>query len=130
MKPEHVNPEGNDDPILDACLSEVLGGHAPPDLATRIVGPDGRLITKTSEERLNSIPQPPPVVSSPPAIVVPATVAKRKPHKQSDQWSIAAIVAVAASFIGLVIVIGLSSRRNSPQPQIAKAPVSVKSNTS
>src|SRR5436309_2776147 len=69
---EYDNPEYSDDPILDACLSEVLGGHATPDLAARIVGADGKLIATTSDPLLASLPGPPPVVARPLVIDVPA----------------------------------------------------------
>src|SRR4051812_42577700 len=121
-----MNPEQDDDPILDACLAEVLGGHAPPDLTARIVGPGGQLIAKAAIPVLASITEPPPVVTVPPVIdvstrsVTPQSVVQVKSLQRHDSWSIAAIVAVAAGFVGIVFAIGMVARLKSPRPQIAK----------
>jgi hypothetical protein len=118
-----VNVEYSDDPILDACLSEVLGGHTPPDLTARIVGADGKLIPKTSDPLLASLPEAPPVVARPPVIDVPSEfIGGKKFAKRGSEWSIATVIAIAAGFVGVAAAIGLIARLNSPQPQIAKAP--------
>ncbi|HEY2411702.1 MAG TPA: DUF1549 domain-containing protein [Pirellulaceae bacterium] len=120
MNSESVNLEHSDDPILDACLSEVLGGHAPPNLATRIVGADGKLIARTSDPLLASLPGAPPVVARPPMNDIPAEFVGGKIVKR--EWSIALVIAIAAGFVGVAATVGLVARLKSPQTQIAKAP--------
>jgi hypothetical protein len=60
-----MTPE-SDDPLLDACLDEVLGGHAPPDLTPRIMrawaahGPAPE--AGKAWEALAIAPEPPPIL--------------------------------------------------------------------
>src|SRR4051794_16626369 len=101
-----MNPEQDDDAVLDACLSEVLGGHAPPDLSARIVGHDGQLIARKNNQVLAAMPAVPPVVARPPMLHMPGESAGAKSGaKRADRWSITALVAVAAGVIGVFVAI-------------------------
>jgi hypothetical protein len=118
-----MNLEQDDDSILDACLFEVLGGHAPPDLASRIVSPDGQLIAKRSGTAQSAMPDAPPVVTGPPLVSAPRElVGHKKFDKHRQPLLIAALAAIAAGFVGLVVTLGVMARLKSPQLQVAKAP--------
>jgi len=120
---ENVNSEHDDDPILDACLSEVLGGHAPPDFTGRLVGPDGKLIAKSVDPVLGSMPEAPPVVTRPAVAELPENFAGETSIAQrGKQWTIAIALTIAAAFVGVVVTFGLIARLRSPRPEVATAP--------
>src|SRR5439155_5331496 len=101
--------------------------HAPPDLAARIVGPDGQLIAKPIDPVLASMPEAPPVVTRPPVIDLPAEFAgDKKTVKRGADWSIAAVLTIAAGFVGVVVAIGIMARLKSPQPDVAHEPAPAK----
>src|SRR5687768_5882712 len=58
-----MNPD-RDDPVLDACLDEVLGGRTPPDLTERILA----AWNARNEQRAAAMPdqeiEVPPVLAS------------------------------------------------------------------
>src|SRR4051794_12406488 len=66
-----MNPD-RDDPLLDACLDEILGGRRPPDLTTRILdawsarhheqGAPGQFLPSVLPGSQDSVPEPPPVL--------------------------------------------------------------------
>jgi hypothetical protein len=87
---QHGNDRDRDDPILDACLSEVLGGQTPPDLSDRILAAflaqsgatpaDAHSAEALPAETLPAEAQPergPRVVPEP---LVPATLASGNGH--------------------------------------------------
>jgi len=126
-----MTPE-RDDPLLDACLDEVLAGRTPPDLAARIFHAHaaGRRVDSTvlpAELPGPAISRfdecmviPPPVIAAsnghPAVELAPRIVVTRK--KPAKEWQSA---VVAASIIGLSAVVGLAwyaSRR----PQVVDNP--------
>lgn len=91
-----------DDPLLDACLDEVLGGHAPPDLTERILQAVNHRRTASMTELT-----PPPLY---PAAETPRPL-RRAPL--SPSWN----VALAASLL-LAVALGaaLLSRHQQSSP--------------
>ncbi len=125
MEPEH------DDPILDACLDEVLGGRTPPDLTARIVGAARNFAIADSsavDDGALAMPEPPPIVTRPPAIgplpaaapFAPIANRRAQPARRAERWSPAALAVVAAGLIGVMVVIGIASRFQPSRTQLAK----------
>ncbi len=125
MEPEH------DDPILDACLDEVLGGRIPPDLTARIVDASRNFAIADSsavDDGALALPEPPPIVTRPPAIgpfpadapFAPIASHRAQPARRAERWSPAAWITVAAGLIGVVVVIGIASRFQPSRTQLAK----------
>lgn len=111
----------NDDPILDACLAEVIGGHAPPDLTARIVsgqGQTGNGDAALADSYGEAVPDPPPVVTRPPVFAR----RKRASANRGEDWTAAMLVGIAAGFVGIVIAVGITARMKSSKPQIAEGP--------
>jgi hypothetical protein len=115
-----------DDPILDACLDEVLAGRSPPDLTARILQ-----AWKTGEARQADLPGPPPILASLPqalddaSIILPLVerrggVGGREPRRKSSSASLA--IGLAAGVIGLGIAVGIIALLRSSGPQIAHSP--------
>src|SRR5690349_11298589 len=120
MKFEDMISEQGDDPILDACLSEVLGGHAPPDITARIVGKDGKLVARPRDPALATTAEAPSVVTRTPVTESPVGLARGKSIvERGTGWSLGKAIAIAAGFLGIVVLIGLTARLRSPQPQVA-----------
>ena len=108
-----------DDTLLDACLDEVLAGRSPPDLTARIVQAHAarRVVDPSvlpaelpgpAVTRFESEVVPPPIVAAangrPVVELAPARpVAGRK--KSASEWQ---SVLVAASVIGICLVVGLA----------------------
>ena len=105
-----------DDPLLDACLEEVLGGARPPDLTARIM----QKHTARGQVAGNGAPVPPPVVAAPqngrPLVEVAPHRKTSTAHSVSN-W-IPAIIAATA--IGILLTVGVATFVNSRRPQIAK----------
>jgi hypothetical protein len=116
MEPEH------NDPILDACLDEVLGGRTPPDMTARIVN-----AARNFELTDSAIPEPPPIMTRPPAIgTLPVDVSfattvnhHKSSERRSERWSPAALVGLAAGLIGVLVVLGIAIQSQSARPQLA-----------
>ncbi|MEX2027024.1 MAG: DUF1549 domain-containing protein, partial [Pirellulaceae bacterium] len=104
-----------DDPILDACLDEVLGGRRPPDLTARIL----RALAEAKIDQ--KLPTPATRVSDPaldvfvdatPLVAVNGRPAKPAPRRATNpriplwQW-----VTTAAAVGGLGIALGLAALR-------------------
>ena len=58
-----------DDPLLDACLDEVLGGRRPPDLTARIMQALAERASANGNAHLT--PVPPPVLTVAPPVASP-----------------------------------------------------------
>ena len=102
-----MNPE-RDDPILDACLDEVLGGRKAPDLTDRILRALG--------EKAN-----PPLTRSN-GTAVPLQPAKLG-RKADRMWY---WVAVAAGVGGLGITLGIAALKFAPVPADNRSQVAAK----
>src|SRR5262245_42037860 len=76
----------HDEPVLDACLDEVLGGRTPPDLTARILRawassgynseqPDGALPVPADLVHADDsiVPEPPPILTGLPQALVETT---------------------------------------------------------
>lgn len=118
----------HEDPILDACLAEVLGGHVPPDLTQRIMrahAPAGSTENKVTMDRLVKVAvDPQPEVSLPVEIlrIAPRKQPNEKVARQRFYWSAGMIVGMAAALLGTVVIIGIAARPKQPGPQIAANP--------
>src|SRR5262245_55450913 len=118
----------HEDPILDACLAEVLGGHTPPDLTQRIMGAYAQ--AKTGEDKLAidrlvtaSIKQQPELSLNADSLrIAPRKQPNEKIARQRFYWSAGMIVGTAAALIGAVVIIGIAARPKQPGPQIAANP--------
>ena len=118
----------HNDPILDACLSEVLGGHTPPDLTDRIVNARANaahantgannVATVTAAANFSQ------VVVTQPSVSLPAGVNSFAPHKARYGWWAAAAIGVAAAVVGVAFTISLATRSNPTGQQIAANPAS------
>jgi uncharacterized protein DUF1549/uncharacterized protein DUF1553 len=104
-----MTPE-RDDPILDACLEEVLGGRRPPDLTARILQAlaEARIDQKLPTPATREVQQPIEIAA---VNGHPVTVSRRahgaKPQtKPIWQW-----VAIAAAVGGLGIALGIAALR-------------------
>ncbi len=130
-------PDDRDNPLLDACLDEVLGGRRPPNLAARILqahaarrpvdlsvlppelpGPPPRIAAAVASP---SLPSPPPVLaaSNGHAAVVelaPIRVTPR-PAKRRSEWQ---TVAIAASALGLAALVGVAGYLGTRGQPVAK----------
>lgn len=117
----------HEDPILDACLAEVLGGHKPPDLSERIVRAhtqagttDGkaaieRVVTAAFNERAATL-------STDALRIAPRSQPNKKVASRTFYWSVAAIAGTAAALLGTVVIIGVAARSKQLGPQIAAIP--------
>src|SRR6478736_3567915 len=117
----------HEDPILDACLAEVLGGHAPPDLTRRIVqahSQAGSIENKAVVDRLvtAAFAQPEVSLAADSLRISPRTQPNKIVARQSFYWSVAAIAGTAAALLGTVVIIGVAARPKQPGPQIAANP--------
>jgi cytoskeletal protein RodZ len=126
-----MNPD-RDDTLLDACLDEVLAGRTPPDLTARIVQAHAarRVVDPSvlpaelpgpAAVRFESEVVPPPIVAAangrPVVELSPSrSVVGRK--KSASEWQ---SVLVAASVIGISLVVGLAWYATRG-PQIAENP--------
>src|SRR5687768_13142981 len=89
----------HDDPILDACLDEVLANRAPPDVTPRVL----RALHGAE------LPEPPPIqsqVGAAPSIVIVSPRGEVQSSKlpapsSAGFWSSAIAVALAAGVIGV-----------------------------
>ncbi|MCI0357002.1 MAG: DUF1549 domain-containing protein, partial [Planctomycetaceae bacterium] len=118
-----------DNPLLDACLEEVLAGRSPPDLTARIVQAHaaGRIVDPSvlptqlpgpPVDRLMAV-VPPPVIAGAngqPVVELAPSRALARRKSAARQWQ---SMLVAASVIGLGLVIGLAWYA-SRDPQVAK----------
>jgi hypothetical protein len=132
----------HEDPILDACLGEVLASRTPPDVTPRVL----------QELRSVVLPEPPPVqplghdvftvvtvgqsnAVFPSNTAIPSNTAvpkitvnperEKKPaalpaSPQKYNWSVALLVALAASVIGVGLTIGLASLLRSKPAAVAQ----------
>src|SRR5262249_10105950 len=115
--------EHDHDPILDACLDEVLAGRRPPDLTTRILA--AHAIRSPAGEC--EPPEPPPVLTGlPPALEVSGgqtvvTLRDRKtlPAPQLRRSANWLTITVAAGVIGVGLTITLVSLRNFGRQEVA-----------
>jgi hypothetical protein len=119
----------HDDPLLDACLDEVLAGRTPPDLTARImrVASARRPVDPSvlppelpgpAAGRFADDVVPPPIVAAsngrPLVDVAPPRPLAAKKH-QPAQWQ---SFLVAASVLGIAALVGLAWYA-SRQPQVA-----------
>jgi hypothetical protein len=84
------DPFDRDDPILDACLAEILGGETPPDLSDRILAAflaqsgatasDDRSAQPRSTETLPTAPMPSRMPQVLPEPLAPAVLASGNGH--------------------------------------------------
>jgi hypothetical protein len=110
MNKDRRDPQSDppaDDSLIDACLDEVLGNHAPPDLSARIL--------RAIEQRHGAVlpPQPAPA-SRAQWIAVPPAVTERSPpldprasRKRVPRWlaaSLAACVVVGISLAAAAVL--------------------------
>lgn len=121
-----------DNPLLDACLDEVLGGRTPPDLTARILQAHAArrtvdlsvlppVLPGPAPAFSAEIPAPPPVVAglNGQPVVELATI-RTSAHRQSrrSDWQ---PLLVAASILGVAVAIGAAYYATSG-PQIAEKP--------
>ena len=115
-----------EDPLLDACLDEVLGGRRPPDLTARIMQALAERAAANGNSHLS--PVPPPVVAAAPPIAAPAAngrpaleLSPRPPARGRRSPGIEAWLVVAG-----MLVVGLSiaivAYVASSQPNVAENP--------
>ncbi len=102
--------EAPQDPILDSCLEEILGGQHPPDLRSQIL----RAYREHSDRRAPSVspadPQPPPVV-------VTAAVRGAAANRTRSRWSVGISTVIAAGIVLGGTLLGLVALRLSePRP--------------
>jgi len=112
-----------DDPVLDACLDQVLGGHTPPDLT-------GRILRAWANPEIAEAPEPPPVLTGLPEVLVdtaanpvvslPGQLAAHQ--RQRDRSSRGLALAMAVGVVGLGLSLAIVALINSRRPQIAAAP--------
>ncbi|MBW3599732.1 MAG: DUF1549 domain-containing protein, partial [Planctomycetes bacterium] len=104
-----------DDPLLDACLDEVLGGRTPPDLTARIVRAlDGRTAAEAGE------PTPPPVAQ--PARPVPIATTHRSSR---SRWIAAWPGAVVAACLLIALMLAAAAAlRQQQEPVLVQTPES------
>jgi hypothetical protein len=116
-----------DDPLLDSLLDEVLAGRTPPDLTSRI------LQAYAARQYGDKAPEPPPVLAGVPLAAVPkvyepvAIDAQVQSHarptgrkRQSESWSTALTIGLAAAVIGMGVIVGLMALLKSGGPQVAR----------
>lgn len=89
--------DDRDDPLLDACLEEILSGQSPPDLTQRIVKAWSASTGQTHADG-NGSPIPPPiqkenVPAEAPKPVVHLTKASSNQRDTRQSWISAAVVA-------------------------------------
>src|SRR5436190_7008073 len=115
-----------DDPILGACLDEVLAGRSPPDLTVRILQ-----AWKTGDPRQADLPGPPPILANLPpvlddaSIVLPLVERRRSANGREHRGkpsSASLAIGLAACVIGLGIAVGIIPLLQSSGPQIAPSP--------
>jgi len=109
-----------DDPLLEACLEEVLGGQRPPDLTERILGAWQAQGGRPAAAPARPIPLGPPVAVPPrglPAAAMDNGRVRRAAPRIS--WLVAAACLLLAAGLGIV----LGGRGLWPQPQPAPLPV-------
>src|SRR5262245_36363874 len=131
-----------DDPILDACLDEVLAGKSPPDLTPQILrgwaaqNHSGAAAATHGIPVIpphineDSIPEPPPVMALSPWERVAATQPGEGIHvrhwdnrtKPRSQWN--RTIVLAAGILGLGLAVGIIALIRFNQSQIARAPAS------
>jgi hypothetical protein len=125
-----------DDPILDACLDEVLGGRTPPDLSARIiaawqaqgaagqrreagVSPVQTVTTQAGETPAPRVPAagplPPPVVIPPaaplnghPLVAVAAPRSRRASTRQQTTWQ-PLLIAASVLAVGAAVAFAVFS---------------------
>ena len=112
-----MNEFDRDDPLLDACLEEVLGGVRPPDLTARIM----QRLTARGPVAGNGAPVPPPIIAANPQNGRPMVeVALRRKASTAitvGRW----IPAVAAAIVlGIMLTVGVATVVNSRRQPIAK----------
>jgi uncharacterized protein DUF1549/uncharacterized protein DUF1553 len=111
----------HDEPILDACLDEVLGGRTPPDLTSRI------LRSWASREEI-AAPEPPPILTGLPQSLVDTAanpvVALRGDasgrYRERKRISNRLAVAIAIGFVGLSLSLAIAAVFSSGRYQIAR----------
>jgi len=100
------------DPILDACLEELLSGNRPPDLTARIL---------KAWDALNAPPTVNPNVVLPPKITVTKTGPVRRANRLAPWISVAVAISVVA--VGGAIwqvVLRLTTQEASPLGPVAQ----------
>lgn len=110
------------DPILDACLEEILGGQTPPDLAPRIIQAWSQLPPAVTAE--------PPVQAAPPAVHAlprsvqvaatgsPSPSSTAATRRRARRWTASMVTAsmfVAASVIAIGLGVGFALRPPPPE---------------
>jgi hypothetical protein len=118
-----MNPD-RDDPLLDACLDEVLGGRRPPDLTARIMQALAQRASANGNVHL--APLPPPIVTAAPPVAPPAVngspvvelsprpLARSRRSPGLEAWLVVAGVLVVGLSIAVVAYVA-----NSP-PNVAE----------
>src|SRR5262245_39275145 len=124
-----MNPD-RDDPLLDACLDEVLAGRSPPDLTARIMqahAASKRIDLSALPVQLPGPPidrvlgdvVPPPVIAGAngrAVVELPSSRPLTKRKQAAGEWQ---SIVVAASVLGLAAVLGLAWYATRG-PQVAK----------
>ncbi|MEX2188674.1 MAG: DUF1549 domain-containing protein [Pirellulales bacterium] len=125
---EHVPPDDERDPVLDAFLDEALGGATPPDVSARVLSALGG-----TNGAANGTPIPPPVPAS---AMNGAHAHAARPHSPSPhsarplnsrrrrgrwtEWTIAAgVVAGCALAVWIALGPGGMMKPGSVQPSVA-----------
>lgn len=114
-----MNPD--EDPILDACLEEVLANRSPPNLAARIMGAVGAGSSPASR------PQGPSAAESFNPAVPLVTVTPRgtrrtpsaAPSSRRNTWISGLAVAAAAALVGIGLTYSLSMMVRAPGVTVA-----------
>jgi hypothetical protein len=105
--------ESRDDPILDVCLEEILGGQRPPDLKGRILS----AYERDAAQRVTGAEGPPHV------IVAPASRQPKVPRRAaSPAWISAAIMAgivLGGTTLGLLALRWSEPVADRPRPPAA-----------
>jgi hypothetical protein len=118
MTPDRSDPQSElpgDDPLLDACLDEVLGGQAPPDLS-------GRILQSIELRAAGSAPLPrvnrPQWIAVPPAAQDDAVVTSDAQSTRQNRvqfWlslSLAVCLVLALSLVAATVVRELGENGN------------------
>jgi hypothetical protein len=114
----------DNDPILDACLAEVLGGHAPPDLTQRILRAHAQAKAAAGKQPMQA-KQSELSLAADALAISPRPQADKKASRFGIYWSAAAIVGTAAALIGVVVLVSNAGRSKGPLEPIAAGPKAV-----
>jgi hypothetical protein len=130
-----MNPD-RDNPLLDACLDEVLGGRTPPDLTARILQAHAArrpvdlsvlppVLPGPAPGYRVELPAPPPVLAGAnaasnghPVVELSAQPTSLRKRSRSD-WQ---PTLVAASILGITVAIGVGGYLANRGPLVVKKP--------